>query len=146
METTKSLLCVAILMAAAEVSAAEDKAPLPTWPWPGPTPPEQREAMLKRTFVFKLTPQDLKEMEKLAPDKPQAAPLKPRKLLCWGRHWTHMANSFAEETVKILGRKTGAFEVVATDDPQLLLPEKLKEFDAIFFNSLHDRTPSCRPG
>ncbi|MGA2617231.1 MAG: ThuA domain-containing protein [Thermoguttaceae bacterium] len=145
MEIARSLLRVAIVMAATELSAAEAKAPLPTWPWPGPTPPEQREAMLKKTFVFRVSPQDSKEMEKLAPDKPLVAPLKPRKLLCWGRHWTHMANSFAEEAVKILGRKTGAFEVLATDDPQVLLPEKLKDFDAIFFNSLHDRCPFLPP-
>ena len=92
MKIVKSLLCAAILAAAADVSAAEPKPPLPTWPWPGPTPPEQRETMLKRTFVFRVTPNDLKEMEKLVPDKPQAAPSKPRKLLCWGRLWTHMAN------------------------------------------------------
>ncbi len=137
-----TFVTLVMLMAATPALAAEAaKEPLPTWPWPGPTPPEQREAMFKRTFVFRLTPQDSKEMGKLAPDKPLVAPLKPRKLLCWGRLWTHMANSFAEEAVKILGRKTGAFEVVATDDPQMLLPEKLKGFDAIFFNSLHDPTP-----
>jgi type 1 glutamine amidotransferase len=101
--------------------------------------------MLRRTFTFKLTPRDLREMEQLAPDRPLAAPLKPRKVLCWGRHWTHMANSFAEEAVKTLGRKTGAFEIVATDDPQLLLPERLQDFDAIFFNSLHDRSPFLPP-
>lgn len=141
-----TFVTLVILMAATPALAAEAaKEPLPTWPWPGPTPPEQREVMMKRTFVFRLTPQDSKEMEKLAPDKPLVAPLKPRKLLCWGRLWTHMANSLAEEAVKILGRKTGAFEVLATDDPQVLLPEKLKGFDAIFFNSLHDPAPFLPP-
>jgi len=146
MSLVKSLVCGSILMAATGLWGAEAaKGPLPRWPWPGPTPPDERAAMVKRTFVFPLTPQDVREMEKIAPDKPHAAPLRPRKLLCWGRHWTHMANLHGEEAVKILGRKTGAFEVVATDDPQLLLPEKLKEFDAIFFNSLHDHSPFLPP-
>ncbi len=145
MRLVKTMLCAAIVMAAPAVSAAPPKAPVPTWPWPGPTPPEQRETMLKRTFVFQVTPNDLKEIEKLMPGKPHGAPSKPRKLLCWGRLWTHMANLCAEEAVKILGRKTGAFEVVATDDPQALLPERLKDFDAIFFNSLHDNAPFLPP-
>jgi type 1 glutamine amidotransferase len=52
-----------------------------------------------------------------------------------------MANPMTEEAVKTLGRKTGAFEVTSTDDPQMLLPEKLKDFDAIFLSGLHDPTP-----
>ena len=112
----------------------------------GTDPPEHREAMLKKDLRLPAYAAGSAGNGSALPDKPLAAPLKPRKLLCWGRHWTHMANAFTEETVKILGRKTGAFEVVATDDPQLLLPERLQNFDAIFLNSLHDRCPSCRPG
>ncbi len=125
---------------AAQSEAASPKPP-PTWTWPGPTPPEAREAMLKRTFVYWPTPQDLKVMEDLIPAAPPAAPKKPRRLLCFGRVWTHQANLMTEEAVKIMGHKTGAFEVVATDDPRMLLPESLKNFDAIFFNGLHERSP-----
>ncbi len=96
---------------------------------------------MKRTFLIRPTPQDTKKLEELTPDKPPAAPQKPRKLLFWGRVWTHMANPMTEEAVKTLGRKTGAFEVTSTDDPQMLLPEKLKDFDAIFLSGLHDPTP-----
>ncbi|HPD13492.1 MAG TPA: ThuA domain-containing protein [Planctomycetota bacterium] len=130
-----------LVVAAVALGGEAVKEPPPTWPWPGPTPPEQREAMMKRTFLIQPAPQDMKTIEELAPDKPPAAPQKPRKLLLWGRVWTHMANPMTEETVKTLGRKTGAFEVVVTDDPQMLLPEKLKGFDAIFLNGLHDPTP-----
>jgi len=96
---------------------------------------------MKRTFLIRPTAQDLKKLEELTPDKPPAPPQKPRRLLCWGRLWTHMANPMTEEAVRILGRKTGAFEVVATDDPQMLLPERLQDFDALFLNGLHDQTP-----
>ena len=50
MDSVKRLVCAAIVRAATGVSGAEKpQTPLPTWPWPGPTPPEQREAMLQRT-------------------------------------------------------------------------------------------------
>lgn len=80
-------------------------------------------------------------METIAPERPAAAPAKPRRVLLWGRLWTHLCNPFTEAVVEILGRKTKAFEVVAGDDPRLLLPESLKTFDAIFFNGLHDPAP-----
>jgi len=141
------ILCGAALALAAAGALGGDapKEPLPTWPWPGPTPPEQREAMMKRTFLIRPTPQDLKKIEELTPDKPPAKPAQPRKLLLWGRLWSHMANPTTEEAVTILGKKTGAFDAVATDDPQMLLPDKLKDFDALFFNGLHDRTPFLPP-
>ncbi len=136
------LLAVAMAMVAAAAGAAEAaKEPPPTWPWPGPTPPEVRDALVLKRNVFRPTEHDLKKMEAIAPDKPAAAPAKPRKLLLWGRLWTHLCNPFTEAAVQILGRKTKAFEVVAGDDPQLLLPESLKTFDAIFLNGLHDPTP-----
>ncbi len=113
--------------------------------WPGPTPPDVLEARLKERRVRRPTEQELAKILAAAPDKAPAAPARPRKLLCWGRLWTHEGNVFCEEAVKILGRKTGAFEVVATDDPRALLPESLKGFDAVFLNNLHDRHPFLPP-
>lgn len=106
MEIHKRLMTVAIVMAATVGWAAEDaKEPPPTWPWPGPTPPEIRDALVIKRNIFRPTEQDLKKMETSAPDKPVAAPAKPRKLLCWGRLWTHLCNPFTEAAVQILGRK-----------------------------------------
>jgi type 1 glutamine amidotransferase len=99
------------------------------------------EAKLKEERVQRPGPQDLKKIEEAAPPEAPAKPARPRKVLVWGRLWTHAGNAFAEEAVKILGRKTGAFEAVASDDPRLLLPDSLKTFDAVFFNNLHDRQP-----
>ena len=110
--------------------------------WPGPTPPEIVEAKMKERRVRRPGPRDLKKIEAAVPDEAPAKPARPRKVLVWGRLWTHAGNAFAEEAVKIMGgRKTGAFQVVATDDPRLLLPESLKSFDALFLNNLHDRQP-----
>lgn len=142
----RTYLTVVMWMAAAGALAAEAaREPHPTWPWPGPTPPEIRDGLVTKRRIFRPNKQELKKIEEIAPDKPDAAPAKPRKLLLWGRLWTHLCNPFTEETVKILGKKTGAFEVVVTDDPQRLLPERLRGFDAIFLNGLHDPTPFLPP-
>jgi len=138
----RSLLGAAIAMAAAGALGGEAaKEPVETWPWPGPTPPEIREPKMKKGFSRRPTEQELRQIEAAAPDKPPAAPAKTRRILCYGRLWTHLANAFTEESVKILGRKTQAFEAVAGDDPRLLLPESLKTFDALFLNGLHDPQP-----
>jgi hypothetical protein len=43
--------------------------------------------------------------------------------------------------MEILGKKTGAFETVASGDPKVFLPESLKQFDAIVMNNTHEATP-----
>jgi hypothetical protein len=115
-----------------------------TWDWwPGPTPPEALEKLMPNPHQWP-TEQQLKAVEELVPEKPVVAPARPRRVLVWGRLWTHGSHASTvlfQETMKMLGRKTGAFEAVGSDDPLLLLPEKLKDFDAIFWNSLHDPAP-----
>ncbi len=136
---------VLALVATGAWAAEPAKEPLPTWPWPGPTPPDMRELRMKLTFLIHPTAQDLKQMDEIAPDKPLAKPARARKILLWGRVWSHMANLLTEEAVRILGKKTGAYEVAVSDNPRLLLPDSLKDFDAIFFTGLHDRSPFLPP-
>ena len=130
--------------AAGFLGAALTDASAQEW-WPGPTPPEVVEAKLKERRVRRPGPRDLRRIEEAAPGQAPAKPARPRKVLVWGRLWTHAGNVFAEEAMKIMGRKTGAFEVVATDDPRLLLPESLQRFDALFLNNLHDQQPFLPP-
>lgn len=128
------------MIAAAGAWAAETTSPPPIWLWPGPTPPEIRDSLVTKAFVFRPTGLELKKIEELTPEKPHAASPEPRKLLAWGRLWSNMTNPLTEAAVRILGKKTGAFEAVVTDDPQTLLPERLKDVDAIFvLHSLHRR-------
>ena len=138
---TGRILLAATVLASAAIAAAEE----PSWPWPGPTPPKIVDAMMKKSGYRRPNARELKQMADALPEQPPATPARPRKVLCWGRLWTHPGNGFAEETVKLLGRRTKAFEVVASDDPRLLLPESLKGFDAIFLNGLHDRQPFLPP-
>ena len=136
----RALLAVVLTGASAAFGAEATKGPPPTWPWPGPTPPEIRKSLMTER-IWQPSDQELKQMEAVAPDKSPAQPAKPRRLLLWGRLWTHQCNPFTEEAVKILARKTKAFDVIVSDDPRLLLPESLKGFDAIFLNGLHDPQP-----
>jgi len=128
-------LCVVVALAPAAVNVLEAATA------PGPTPPEVRLARMAAKNVRAPSPDELKKMEAAAPDRAPAKPAKPRKLLVWGHSWTHTPNVFAEEAIKVLGRKTGAFEAEVTDDPRLLLPDRIGRFDAVVMNNIHERDP-----
>ena len=108
---------------------------------PGPTPPQLRIAKMKARKVSAPTEQQIRQIEAAAPDKAPAKPSKPRKVLVWGHTWTHQPNPYAEKALEILGRKSGAFEAVISDDPRLLLGDHLPRFDALVMNNIHERDP-----
>ena len=43
--------------------------------------------------------------------------------------------------MRVIGRKSGAFEVVCSGDPAVFLPESLARFDAVVMNNTHERYP-----
>jgi len=108
---------------------------------PGPTPPEFRTTKMKANKVFLPTEQQIQQIEAAAPDKAPAKPAKPRKVLVWGHAWTHQPNPYAEKAMEILGRKTGVFQAVVSDDPRLLLGDRLPQFDALVMNNIHEPEP-----
>ena len=108
---------------------------------PGPTPSEVRTAKMKAGNVSLPTGQEIQQIEAAAPDKAPAKPTKPRKVLVWGHTWTHQPNPYAEKALEILGRKTGAFQAVVSDDPRLLLGDRLPQFDALVMNNIHESNP-----
>lgn len=87
------------------------------------------------------TDQQIKLIRAATPDKAQARPAKPRRVLVWGHTWTHHPNPYAEKALEIIARKTGAFEAVISDDPSLLLDDNLRQFDALVMNNIHEREP-----
>jgi len=87
------------------------------------------------------TADEIKKMEQAAPDKPPAWPAAARKVLVWGRMNAHDPNPFAAKAIDILGRKSGAFEAVVSEDPETLLAEKLGPFDALVMNNVHQPDP-----
>lgn len=86
-----------------------------------------------------LTEAQAKQIEQAAPDKPLATPAKPRKVLVYGRVETHGDPvRWCFKAMEILGKKSGAFEAVASGDPNVLLPDSLQQFDAIIMNNTHE--------
>jgi len=87
--------------------------------------------------AFKLTPEWSAKIEKIAPEKPTVKPAEPRKALLFSKMtgYQHWVTPHTAEVVKILGKKTGAFEVVASDDVAMFEPEKIKQFDVIILNN-----------
>ena len=72
-----------------------------------------------------------------APDKPCAKPAKPRKLLVFNLSlgFKHEAIPLGAQMLRILGKKTGAFEAILSEDVAMFAPGKLAEFDAVCFNN-----------
>lgn len=100
---------------------------------PGARPAERKVAVP--------TKEQIQKMEDASPDKAPVAPASPRKVLVWGHLWTHDPNPFAAKAMEVLGKKSGAFQAVVSEDPNLLLPEGLKQFDAIVMNNIHEPEP-----
>jgi type 1 glutamine amidotransferase len=107
----------------------------------GPTPPNVKAAKMKARKVATPTEQQIQLIEAAAPGKAPAKPAKPRKVLVWGHTWTHQPNPYAEKALEILAHKTGVFEAVISDDPRLLLGDRLMQFDALVMNNIHEREP-----
>ncbi|HPM80472.1 MAG TPA: ThuA domain-containing protein [Candidatus Anammoximicrobium sp.] len=108
---------------------------------PGPTPADVRAEKMKARKVAEPTERQVQQMVDAAPDSAPAKPAKPRHVLVWGHAWTHQPNPFAERAIEVLAAKTGAFQVVISDDPRLLLPDRLTQFDALVMNNIHERDP-----
>ncbi len=78
--------------------------------------------------------------EKIAdalPDKPYAKPAKPRKLLIFSvtNGFHHASIATGQLAFTELGKKTGAFEAVVSNDLANFEADKLKDFDAVCFLS-----------
>ena len=71
------------------------------------------------------------------PGKPQVAPAKPRKLLVFYRtdNFPHVSIPHWNKCIELLGQKTGAFTVTLSQSYDDLTPERLRDFDAVFFNN-----------
>ena len=84
-----------------------------------------------------LVPGEVQKMEAALPTKASAQPAKPRKVLVFSlaRIYVHPVTQMGVKTFELMGQKTGAWETVASDDPQMFAADKLQAFDAIIFNN-----------
>jgi len=87
--------------------------------------------------AFKVTPEWTATIASLAPDTPTATVKGPRKALLFSRMtgFKHWVTPHTAEVVKSLGQKSGAFDVVQSDDVEMFTPENIKQFDIIILNN-----------
>jgi type 1 glutamine amidotransferase len=83
-------------------------------------------------------PENVAKMEKAMPQKAPAKPAKARKVLIYS-HCGGFRHGPAIEAAKValpmMGKKTGAFEAVVSDDLANFTPDKIKQFDAIILSN-----------
>lgn len=92
--------------------------------------------------AYTIAPKTVQGIEDAAPDVPLVKPAKPRRVLVYGRMPTHPESVVCcFKAMEILGKKTGAFEAVSSGDPEVFLPDNLKQFDAVVMNNTHERSP-----
>lgn len=90
-----------------------------------------------------IPPHRARQIYEAAPGKARVVPRQPRRVLIWNTP-AHLMDKdphqgycipYGSAALEAIGRKTGAFEPVVSDDLALLLPENLRRFDAIAMNN-----------
>ncbi len=84
-----------------------------------------------------LTSEEIQKIEEAAPQKATVQPAKPRKLLVFWRceGFFHTSIPVGNRALEVMGKKTGAYDVVVTDDYSVFTKENLKQFDAVCLNN-----------
>jgi len=77
------------------------------------------------------------KIEAAAPAKATAQPAKARKILVFWlcKGFFHESIPVANKAIGVIGKKTGAYDVVFSDDMNMFDAKKLAGFDAILFNN-----------
>jgi quinoprotein glucose dehydrogenase len=85
-----------------------------------------------------LTPEVRSQIEAAAPREAVATPRKPRKLLVTDlqMYSGHATIPHGNLLLELMGKHTGAFEPVFSNDLELLKYPRIKEFDAIYLNNV----------
>jgi len=86
---------------------------------------------------FKCDAEWIQKIEKLAPDKAEVTPAKHRKVLVFSLFtgFNHWVIPHTNAVMKILGEKTGAFDVEVSTDIFMFEKKNLKKYDAVVLNS-----------
>jgi type 1 glutamine amidotransferase len=80
---------------------------------------------------------EVQKIRAALPEKAHVAPQKPRKLLVFYRTdgYPHSAIPEWNTLLELLGEKTGAYQATLSQSYDDLQGERLKQFDAVFFNN-----------
>jgi type 1 glutamine amidotransferase len=89
-----------------------------------------------------LTPEQKQQIETAIPKKAPAKPKKSRRMLVttFAKNGDrvirgHPSIPAASYAIELLGKNTGAYETVFSNDIEMFRPDKIKQFDAICFNN-----------
>jgi type 1 glutamine amidotransferase len=84
-----------------------------------------------------VTAEEVQKIESAIPRRATVRTSEPRKLLVFWRceGFFHKSIPVVNKALTLMGEKTGAYEVVITDDYSVFTPEKLRQFDAVCLNN-----------
>ena len=84
-----------------------------------------------------LTAEEIQKIDEALPSKATIETSAPRKMLIFWRceGFFHTSIPVVNKAFELMGKKTGAYDVVVTDDYSVFTAEKLKEFDAVCLNN-----------
>ena len=96
-----------------------------------------------------LSPEELAAIARAAPERPRAAPLKQRRILVFFRTegFVHGSIPYANEALRVIGQRSGAYQADFSDDMAVFTPETLASYDAVVFQNttgLAFTSPSAR--
>lgn len=99
-------------------------------------------SLLTSVSVAAISPEERKNIEDAIPKKAPAVPKRPRKLLVFDLDiWDgvvrkgHASIPYGNLALEMMGRKTGAYETVVSNDIAMFRSKNLRQFDAICFNN-----------
>ena len=84
--------------------------------------------------------EEVKKIVQAAPSEPRVKPEKARKVLVFSMSWgfKHSSIPYGKEAFELIGKKSGAYKPVVSDDISMFEPENLKQFDAVVFNNTNN--------
>ena len=90
--------------------------------------------------AFEISPEDRQKVEAAIPTAARATPRKPRLMLVMNLNIRkgevrggHGSIPYGNLALELMGKKTGAYEILLSDDVELWRPESIRRFDAICF-------------
>jgi type 1 glutamine amidotransferase len=109
----------------------------------------KRSKLLPIRGQSELSPEVKHQIEAAIPKAPPVKPAKPRKLLVMDARGGHPAIPHANYALELMGKSTGAFEAVFSNDLDNLKYDKIRQFDAVMLNSCEvdvSADPAVREG
>jgi type 1 glutamine amidotransferase len=93
--------------------------------------------------AIKLTDEWKAKIKEKAPAMPTVIPAKKHKVLLFSlmTGYKHWVTPHTAEVVKIMGKKTGVYEVVESNDVKMFTAESLAKFDGVILNNTCSKGP-----